>query len=205
MVDLYSHLFTAEQALILLLSIIISRPLLLPHPLVKNPLPLRLMPCGYTNIPPPHHSSLLYQAHPGSLQSPEWWLTPKPLNFLTILSPPTFSFVLYFALWNCFSSHITNISLPFPNHRFLHYSLLGQLFPLCSFSNLFGIPRPKSSPVTLFTLSSPWFLTQLWLDGQSFQSVFCKYLCLLCPSDLLSLLWPNPTWLTSTINKSHIE
>lgn len=154
MVDLYSHLFTAGQALILLPSITISRPLLVPHPLVKNPLPLRLMPCGYTTIPPSHHSSLLCQAHPGSLQSPEWWLTTKPLNFLTILSPPTFSFVLYFALWNCFSSHITNISLPFPNHRFLHYSLLGQLFPLWSFSNLFGIPRPKSYPLTLYIVIS---------------------------------------------------
>ena len=110
-----------------------------------------------------------------------------------------------FALWNCFPSQITNISIPFPNHRFLRYSLLGQVFPLWSVSNLFGIPWPKSSPLTLFTLSTPSFLTQLWSDGLSLQSASCNYLHLLCFSDLLSLLWSNPTWLTSTINTSHIE
>lgn len=65
-VNLYSHLFTIYlhlfniYSLFSFLSISISRPLLLLHPLVKSPAPLRLTPCGYTKLPPSHHSNLLY-------------------------------------------------------------------------------------------------------------------------------------------------
>ena len=167
-------------------------------------------------VNPPVPSSSFKSVVPGSA-----WATSKSVVVANIQAPQfldhliTNDFLLCplllistvtlrtFALWNCFPSHITNISIPFPNHKFLRYSWLGPAFPLWSVSDLFGIPQPKSSPLTLFMLSTPWFLTQLWSDGLSLQSVSCDYLPL--PCFFLSLLWSNPTWLTSNIDTSHIE